>query len=262
LFKKACILATEEIDWISYIWDGDSLYQDESLVQFYDYDNPWLDSFDIIASWLKETDVVLDIGCGTGTLLTYLDRKCKLCYGIDLSSEMLAIARKKSDTIHWIQTNAINFSIDQKFDFIVLSGHSFQTLLDDDQRLALFERIAMHLSTGGKLVFDSRNPLVKEWMTWIPEKSIRYFQYPDLGIIKSWNDFKPLGDNICYQTYYQILHTEKTWAADSIISFPSYDRITSLLSRYGLIIQKVYGDWHLNDFKNDSEEMIFVCTNC
>lgn len=25
----------------------DNLYQDESLVQFYDYDNAWLDSFDV-----------------------------------------------------------------------------------------------------------------------------------------------------------------------------------------------------------------------
>ena len=238
----------------------DILYQDATLVQFYDYDNPWLESFDVIASWINETDAVLDIGCGTGTLISHIGQKCKTAYGLDLSSEMLAVARRKSKMVNWLQADASKFSIDQKFDFIFLSGHSFQTLLSEKAYIAMFERISTHLVAGGKLVFDSRNPLVEEWKTWTPSNSVRYFQYPDLGIIKAWNDYKTLGAIICYQTYYQVLHTDKIWQADSKISFPSFEQISLLLAQSGLVLKNVYGDWQLNNFESNNEEMIFVCT--
>lgn len=50
----------------------DKLYQDSNLVQFYDYDNPWSESYDVLSNFVKIDDSVLDIGCGTGTLASEL----------------------------------------------------------------------------------------------------------------------------------------------------------------------------------------------
>jgi SAM-dependent methyltransferase len=238
----------------------DILYQDSELVQFYDYDNPWFESFDVITNLVNETDTALDIGCGTGTLLNYIGKKCKSAYGLDLSAEMLAVAMKKSSTVEWVHVNATNFAINQKFDLIFLSGHSFQTLLDDRGRSALLERVKVHLAPAGKLVFDSRNPLVEEWKSWTPKNSVRYFQHPNFGIIKAWNDYHSVADLICYQTYYQILNTDKIWKADSTISFPSFEQVSLLIAQSGLALTDVYGDWYFNDFTSDSEEMIFSCS--
>jgi|SRR5579872_6854236 len=44
----------------------------------------------------KKTDVILEIGCGTGRLTIPVSKKCSKITGIDFSEKMLAIAKKKS----------------------------------------------------------------------------------------------------------------------------------------------------------------------
>lgn len=238
----------------------DKLYQDLNLVQFYDYDNPWFESFDVISGWIKDSDCVLDIGCGTGTLATYLAARCKDVYAIDVSLEMLEVAKEKSSIVKWIQGNATTFELNKKFDFIFLSGHSFQTLLNDDDRMLLLKSIKNHLKVGGSFVFDTRNPLIEEWKTWIPIDSTHYFKHPQYGVIKSWNDWTAIDKIICYQTFYQVLHTDQVWKADSKIDFPTKDQVLTLIKQAGLKISELYGDWRLNKFNENSEEMIFLGT--
>jgi len=235
----------------------DKLYQDKDLVQFYDYDNPWSASNDVIANWIKPTDSVLDIGCGTGTLAAYLATKCTDIYALDIAQEMLDVAKEKSAAVKWIHAGATDFVIDKKFDFIFLSGHSFQTLLHNVDRLALLKNIKNHLKEGGTFVFDTRNPLVEEWTTWGEEDSIRYFKHPHHGILKSWNDWHAFGEVITYQTYYQVLHTETVWKAASKIAFPTHENVALLIAEAGLKINYCYGSWQLEKYTDTSEEMIF-----
>lgn len=45
---------------------------------------------------LKQTDIVLDIGCGTGRLTLPIAKRVKAVYGIDISKEMLEIVKRES----------------------------------------------------------------------------------------------------------------------------------------------------------------------
>ncbi len=236
----------------------DTLYHDKNLVQFYDYDNPWLESYDVLIKWIKSTDTVLDIGCGTGTLAAALITKCKTVYALDISEEMLAIAKEKTPSVQWIKASATAFSLQKKFDFIYLSGHSFQTLLNDQERLTLLKHIKNHLNVGGRFVFDSRNPLVEEWTSWGPKDSIRFFKHPQFGIIKSWNDWRAKNDLIIYETFYQVLHTNRQWKATSKIAFPNKEKIYSLIEKAGLHVKQLYGSWDLDPYTATSDEMIFI----
>lgn len=47
--------------------------------------------------YLKTTDTVLDLGCGTGLISNEIAGSVKLIHGIDISSKMIDIARKKAD---------------------------------------------------------------------------------------------------------------------------------------------------------------------
>ena len=60
--------------------------------------NETVDNYEKLASWgtsflnIKNTDYVLDIGCGNGLEVRYLLRKAELVYGLDSSKVSLAVA--------------------------------------------------------------------------------------------------------------------------------------------------------------------------
>lgn len=126
------------------------------------------------------------------------------------------------------------------------------------QYLANLSIVENHLKDNGTFVFNSRNPLVQEWTAWGEKESTRYFKHPTYGIIKSWNDREAKDEIITYQTFYQVLHTDKEWVASSQISFTKKEEIYSLLDQAGLSNEQLYGDWQLNTYTDNSDEMIFV----
>src|SRR5579872_4642569 len=62
---------------------------------------------------------ILEIGCGTGGLLADLSPSYGV--GVDISQEMLKIARKKYKKLKFIKGDAQNLSINKTFDYVILS---------------------------------------------------------------------------------------------------------------------------------------------
>jgi len=73
----------------------------------------------LMKRFIPEGSSVLEIGCATGNLLDAL--KPKRGVGIDFSSRMIAIAQKKFPRLCFQVQEAESFSLDEQFDFIVLS---------------------------------------------------------------------------------------------------------------------------------------------
>ncbi|OTA19933.1 methyltransferase [Xenorhabdus beddingii] len=240
----------------------DQLYQDSTLAQFYDFDNEWTPGYDYYIALAKDAHSILDLGCGTGMLtnkiaLTYPD---KVVFGSDIAGSMLDIAHSKpaGSLITWIQSDAKKLALSQKFDLIILSGHVFQVFLTHQDRVSVLTRIYEHLEEGGRCIFDSRNPLAKEWLTWTKTLSKREFIHPALGSILAWNDFR-IDDNIVtYGTYYQILSNKQEYQAFSTIAFASFSDIQQALAETNLIAIDVLGNWQGDNYNDLAEEMIFI----
>ena len=62
---------------------------------------------------------VLEIGCAGGDLLASLNPAYGV--GVDFSSQMLDHARQQYPQLHFIQGDAHEFNLDEKFDTIILS---------------------------------------------------------------------------------------------------------------------------------------------
>ena len=110
-----------------------------------------------IKSYLSPENVVLDIGCGTGTQCGDLAGNVKQVTGIDISSKLLAIAEQRKaerqlDNIEFIKTSLYDErlkadSFDVVMTFFVL--HFFEDIE------AVFQRIHDLLKPGGLFISET-----------------------------------------------------------------------------------------------------------
>ncbi|MBF0570576.1 MAG: glycosyltransferase [Candidatus Omnitrophica bacterium] len=70
--------------------------------------------------FVPEGKRILEIGCGTGDLLTAL--KPSYGVGVDISSKMVELAQAKYPSLHFYTGTIQNIPVDEKFDYIILSG--------------------------------------------------------------------------------------------------------------------------------------------
>lgn len=68
---------------------------------------------------VPEGQRVIEIGCGYGDLLAALSPRIGV--GVDFSPEMIARARRKHPQLRFVQADAHQFTLDEKFDYIILS---------------------------------------------------------------------------------------------------------------------------------------------
>lgn len=92
----------------------------------------------------------LDIGCGSGILMSTLSNIYDDVFGIDISDEMLDIAKFKRgrDNLHYINMDAENIIFENKFDLIV----SRTTLHHITNKIKLINKLKSLLSDDGKIV--------------------------------------------------------------------------------------------------------------
>jgi ubiquinone/menaquinone biosynthesis C-methylase UbiE len=100
----------------------------------------------------------LEIGCGTGKNTEWLVKRAKFIKAIDLSEEMLALAKYKikSEIVKFQQANILESwdFIDRKFDLI-----SFSLVLEHIENLEpIFREINMHLVPGGYVYIGELHP--------------------------------------------------------------------------------------------------------
>ena len=130
-------------------------YQDMSLV--YDQltqDQPYDSWFNIVKHYSDPYgNIILDIGCGTGSL-THLLISLGDVTGMDLSVDMLSIARQKSNQVTWIEGDMTQFELKQKFNIITIFCDSLNYLSTDKDVKKTFQTVFHHLSDNGVFIFD------------------------------------------------------------------------------------------------------------
>lgn len=131
---------------------------------------------------VEENSSVLEIGCGDGYLLDLL--KPKRGVGLDISPEMIRIAKAKYPQYDFIEIDAENLSLKDKFDYVVISD----TLgyLEDIQKC--FSEIKKVINSDTRIIITYHNflwqPVLKlaeyiglkmpqERLNWLNEDDIK-----------------------------------------------------------------------------------------
>jgi SAM-dependent methyltransferase len=100
-----------------------------------------------------EAKTLLELACGTGAVLEPLSEYYQVS-GIDISIEMLSVARKKLPGAPLVQSNMVTFELGQKFDVIICVFDSINHILSFADWGRVFRRVARHLAQGGLFLFD------------------------------------------------------------------------------------------------------------
>ncbi|WP_028561700.1 class I SAM-dependent DNA methyltransferase [Paenibacillus pinihumi] len=113
---------------------------------------------------------VADIGCGTGSLAIPLARSGFEVYGIDLSSNMLSIARNKWDagnqpvirsqigSVQFLQQDMRDWELPEQVDSVISFCDCLNYLTEPEDVEAMFEATFRSLKDGGVFLFDVHPP--------------------------------------------------------------------------------------------------------
>jgi len=241
-------------------------YTDPRLARVYDAQNPlsrgdafYLDlAGDVAAGAARKT--VLDIGCGTGRLACEFAARGHRVIGADPAPAMLAIAIGRSDglRIGWVESDAASLKLPLKFDLVVMTGHAFQALHEDEDIAASLANLRAHLAPAGRLAFETRNPARRSWENWTPEKTRAVLDIPVIGRLETHFAVEPTqGGRVRFATHFRFAPDDLV-VTTTTLRYLTQPQVASALAAAGFTRIDWYGDWDRSPCTADSREIIAV----
>ena len=112
-----------------------------------------MDELQFYLSYAEKGMKILEPLCGSGRFLVpFLERGFDIS-GIDLSEEMLEKLKRKAPNAKVIQTDIVEYSAEEKFDYIFIPSGSVSLFTDMDICRSILRKMKELLKTGGKFVF-------------------------------------------------------------------------------------------------------------
>jgi SAM-dependent methyltransferase len=237
----------------------DAAYDDPYLASLYDLENGWGADNAFYLGYVRSARDVVDNGCGTGVVLAAAQRAGHQgrLVGLDPAAGMLAQARRHFG-VEWRQTTLVEAGYEAEFDLVIMTGHAFQELLGDDEIRAFLAAAARALRNGGRLAFETRNPLVRAWEQWNPDQVFE-FTDPHGRALREWHEVLSCDEELV--TFTETVACD-AWPAPKVsrstLRFLPAQHLDHLLCAAGFGIDERYGDWDRSLMTPTSREIITI----
>ena len=153
-------------------------------------DTPYIDKF---LDYLNERKV-LDIGCGVGNLTKYIWNKGFDVDGIDLSEEMLSIAKRRYNNINFYKMDMRNIILNKKYDGIMLAYSLFH--LTKQEVLEVLPKYYDLLNNNGKMLLilqcGKGESIIDEPLKEGIKMFINYYSLEEISSVLKDNNFEIL----------------------------------------------------------------------
>ena len=107
---------------------------------------------------------VTELGCGTGTMTALLDLDGFRMTGIDLSEEMLCVAREKFPEIEFKQMDMRQLELPEPQDVIISVCDSMNYLENVDDLILVMKGVREALKPGGVFIFDLKTEFLFKYV--------------------------------------------------------------------------------------------------
>lgn len=237
-----------------------------SFAQVYDLfmDNvPYEEWCDYICERLKEHGItdgpVLDVGCGTGELTRKLAARGYDMTGVDVSVDMLqkAMEKQTDPPILYLMQEMQTLELDGCVRAVCCTCDCVNYVLEQEELLEAFRRIAACLETGGVFIFDINTSFKYEQLlgdhTFAesrPEGSFIWENYYEEETRINEYDltlFIQEEDGL-YRRYIET-HYQRNYPTEQILEF---------LQQAGFVCEGMFDDYTSAGIRPDSERITFV----
>ena len=237
---------------------NDFAYVYDRLINDVDY-KEWADYyFKIFQRYGLNPKLGLDLGCGTGNLTLELANRGIEMTGVDLSEDMLMVAREKSEglDILYLNQDMTEFELYGTVDFIVSSLDCVNYITDKRDLLKVMKLVNNYLDPGGLFIFDINTRYKLESIigdnTFILENDDCFCSWQnEYDKKRKLSDFYLtffLKDGEGY-TRFDEQHTQRAY---------EIEEIKALIESSGMRLLKVYHDRSFENPKKNSERVFFV----
>lgn len=209
---------------------------------------------------------VLELACGTGSMLLPIAAKGIACEGLDLSSDMLAEARAKFDAraVHALFHigDMASFDLGRRFGLVFIASNSLLHLHSADDIVQCIQSVRRHLDKGGRFVFDVFNPSVRMLAGADgTRREMQRFDDPEQGEVRV--EVEERYDAVAQVTrgvWYFSSNSESDFLTVSLevrSIFPQ--ELPLLIEKGGLKLLERYGDFSYSPFTNESLHQVCIC---
>ena len=157
----------------------------------------------------KKPESVLDLACGTGAMTVELARRGYDMTGIDLSEDMLAVARQKCDGERFLHPvllvcqNMAEFELYGTVDAVTCCLDSMNYLTKTDDLMRTLLHVHNYLNPDGLFIFDMNAPAKFEQVY-----GTNAYILEDEGILCAWQNIYNPKSKLC--DFYLSIFTEDT----------------------------------------------------
>ena len=183
-----------------------------NLAKYYDLlyqDKDYLSEMNFIESFFKDHAVksVLELGCGTGNYTKVLFEKGYGVTGVDLSENMLDVAKHKC-ACKFVNSDIRTVSLNETFDVCLAMFAVMGYITETTSIIHTFENVYKHLKPGGLFIFDVWNGLAV--MRLLPDSRLKTVQTPDVKLLRFAQPVLRSADQICEVNYKLLIFNKKS----------------------------------------------------
>ena len=224
-----------------------------------------------IPFWLelaKEAgDPILELGCGTGRVISQLAQLGQRVVGLDLSFEMLAFLKGNLSIqvlglVDIFQADLGDFQLGRKFSLIFLACNTLSTL-QKETRAKAFMRVQEHLAEGGLFAASVPNPLQLERLPVFGESEIEeIISHPESGnplqISSEWERFDR---DMVFRWHYDQLFPDgrvERYTIEVKHTLTTLEEYQAEMQAAKLNPVEIFGDFDRTKFNQDSPYLIVL----
>ena len=139
-----------------------------------------------------------------------------------------------------------------------MTSHVAQFFVQDEEWERTLADLKRALVSGGKLVFDTRDPQDRGWEKWNLEDSFRWITMSDGRVVEAWTEVTDIRDGaVSFAIHYEFPYG-KALLSTATLRFRPEDHVRAFLKHAGFVVEQIYGGWNRENVGAGDGELLVI----